>query len=470
MSRYKELFRDTAIFAIGSIGTKLILFLMVPLYTNYMSSAEYGTADLIFTIAQLMTSFLSIVIFDAVIRFGISSREKRENVLFVGFVVLFFSAISGAIITPVIGLYKTITEWKWYLYIYVLASILYSIEFNYLKVLGRNRQYAALNIFQTGLMACLNVYFLVIKSLGVRGYLLAYIISTLVVDFIAFVKEKLWQDLLRAKFDGVLFRNMVLYSAPLILNNVSWWVIHSSDKIMVEIMVSTAALGVYTAAAKIPALINVVVSVFQQAWGISAIKEIESENENAYYSDVLKYLFLFTSGICIFFVSIIKIFMHYYIGSAFSDAWHYVPLLLVSAVFSAVASYYGSMYGALKKSINNMLTTLLAAAINIAINWLLIPTTGIWGAVIGTVVAYIVVAFARMADVNRYLEITVNWKTFIATCGIIIGQAIAVSLDFHIGLCSVIAAVAFVLFNRDDLSFLFKKFITLMRAKHKEAS
>ena len=120
MSRYKELFRDTAIFAIGSIGTKLILFLMVPLYTNYMSSAEYGTADLIFTIAQLMTSFLSIVIFDAVIRFGLSSREKRENVLFVGFVVLFFSAISGAIITPVIGLYKTITEWKWYLYIYVL--------------------------------------------------------------------------------------------------------------------------------------------------------------------------------------------------------------------------------------------------------------------------------------------------------------------------------------------------------------
>lgn len=116
-----------------------------------------------------------------------------------------------------------------------------------------------------------------------------------------------------------------------------------------------------------------------------------------------------------------------------------------------------------------MLTTLLAAAINIAINGLLIPTTGIWGAVIGTVVAYIVVAFARMADVNRYLEITVNWKTFIATCGIIIGQAIAVSLDFHIGLCSVIAAVAFVLLI--GMTFLsFKKFITLMRAKHKEAS
>ena len=63
---------------------------MVPLYTNYMTSAEYGTADLIFTIAQLLVSILSVVIFDAVIRFGLSGGEKRENVLFVGFIVLFF--------------------------------------------------------------------------------------------------------------------------------------------------------------------------------------------------------------------------------------------------------------------------------------------------------------------------------------------------------------------------------------------
>ena len=104
MSRYKSLLKDTLIFAIGSIGTKLILFLMVPLYTNYMTSAEYGTADLIFTIAQLLVSILSVVIFDAVIRFGLSGGEKRENVLFVGFIRFVFSIILGAAITPVIGL------------------------------------------------------------------------------------------------------------------------------------------------------------------------------------------------------------------------------------------------------------------------------------------------------------------------------------------------------------------------------
>lgn len=454
ISRYKTLLNDTLIFAIGSIGTKMILFFMVPLYTNYMTSAEYGTADLIFTIAQLLTSFLSVVIFDAVIRFGLSSDNKREEVLLVGFIILGFSAIVGLLIMPIIEMYKIISGWKWYIYIYVLLSILYSIEFNYLKVINKNKTFISLNILQTGMMACLNMYFLVSKSLGIQGYLLAYILSTLFVDIIVFIKEKLWQDLIIAQFNKFLFWDMLFFSAPLILNNVSWWVINSSDKVMVELMLSATALGIYTAAAKIPALINVIVSIFQQAWGISAVREFETSNDNKYYSDVLKYLFLFTSGVCMVFVTIIKIFMYYYVGSEFADSWRYVPLLLVSAVFSSVASYYGSMYGALKKSVNNMLTTLLAALFNIGINWVLIPHIGIWGAVIGTVVSYIVVAFARMLDVNRYIKISVKWQTFFPTCSIIVIHAVVVSLNINIYISSAIALLAFTLINICDLKCL----------------
>ncbi len=71
-SRYKTLIKDFFIFGLGSIGSKLILFLLVPLYTNYMTDAEYGISDLVFTTAQLVAPFLSVVIFDAVTRFGLS--------------------------------------------------------------------------------------------------------------------------------------------------------------------------------------------------------------------------------------------------------------------------------------------------------------------------------------------------------------------------------------------------------------
>ena len=456
-SRYKTLLKDTLIFGLGNLGTKLILFLMVPLYTNFMSDAEYGIADLVFTIAQLMAPFLSVVISDAVIRFGLSETERKENIIFVGAIVWGLAAILGLILTPVVGIYKAMAEWKWYLYVYVISSIADSIGYCYLKAKGKNRTYALLSVLQTGLMASLNVYFLVFRSMGIRGYLLAYILSEITVDVCLFFTAGIPGDLRKAHFDRDLFRRMVLFSAPLILNNVSWWVIQSSDKVMVEAMISAAALGIYTAAAKIPALINVMVTIFQQAWGISAVKEYESSNDRDYYSTVLRYLFLFISAACIFFVAIMKIFMSHYVGKDFIEAWHYVPLLLVSAVFAGIAGYFGSMYSALKKSVNNMLSTATAAVVNIAVNFLLIPPLGIWGAVIGTLVAYITIAFFRLFDVKRFVTIDVKWRTFLPTMLIIIIQAVFVSLDQHIYLASALAVAAYAAVNGKDIIALIKQ-------------
>ncbi len=459
VSRYKALLKDTFIFALGSFGSKLILFLMVPLYTNYMTEAEYGIAELVFTIAQLMAPFISVVIFDAVIRFGLSKKERRENVLLVGGIVFLGSVVIGALITPLIGLYGTVSEWKWYLYAYVICNLANSIELNYLKAKGENKAYALLSILQTGLMAGLNVWFLVYRSLGIQGYLLAYIISNLTIDAFAFVIAQIGSDLLKAQFDKRLFREMVMYSTPLILNNVSWWVIHSSDKVMVEVMISTTALGIYTVASKIPSLINVLVTVFQQAWGISSVKEIESTNDTSYYSNVFKYYFLFTAGCCICLVSIMKPFMRYYVGESFSDSWRYVPLLLVSAVFASVASYYGSLYGALKKSVNNMVTTAIAAVTNIVVNWIFIPIVGIYGAVIGTVVSYIVIAIARMYDVGKNIKIQIDYKRYILNSILIVVQAVLVSLDWHVYMVSSGIFVCFIVLNVKDLIAIAKRLI-----------
>ena len=463
-SRYKTLLKDTLIFGLGNLGTKLILFLMVPLYTNYMTDAEYGIADLVFTIAQLMAPFISVVIFDAVIRFGLSTNEKKEDVLLVGAVVWSASLVLGLILTPVIGLYRPMAEWKWYLYAYVVFSIADSIGYCYLKAKGKNKTYALLSVLQTALMASLNVYFLVYRSMGIRGYLLAYVISEISVDICLFFAADIAADLRAACFDKDLFRRMILFSSPLIFNNISWWVIQSSDKVMVEAMISAAALGIYTAAAKIPALINVMVTIFQQAWGISAVREYESSNDKTYYATVLRYLFLFISGACIVFVAFMKVFMNHYVGKDFLDAWHYVPLLLVSSVFAGVAGYFGSMYSALKKSVNNMLSTATAALVNLIVNWIFITITGIWGAVIGTLVAYITIAFVRLFDVKRFVTIDIRWPSFLFTMAIIIVQAVFVSLDIHIYAVSLLAAAAYLLINFKDIRELMEQLLS--RLKH----
>ena len=112
-SKYLSLMKDTLLFALGNIGSKLILFMMVPIYTNYLSEAEYGISDLVFSTSQLLIPFLALVIQDAVVRFCLSKEERSEDVLLVGLLVFAGSSVLTVAITPLVGLYDTLADWKW---------------------------------------------------------------------------------------------------------------------------------------------------------------------------------------------------------------------------------------------------------------------------------------------------------------------------------------------------------------------
>ena len=457
----KSLAKDVLIFAVGSLGSKLLLFLMVPLYTNYLTTEEYGIAELIFTVAQFVIPFVSVVIFDAVLRFGVSKNENKEDVLLVA-VIVFLISIPITIITSYLcGFYSTIGPWRWYLCIYIIFNVATSVELNYLKAKEKNKLYSVVSILNTGSMAALNILFLVYMKMGVRGYLIAYIVANGISSLILFLLGGLWKDLRKAKLKKELIVEMLKYSSPLILNNVSWWAIHSSDKIMIELMVSASALGLYTVAAKIPSLINVFISIFSQAWGISSIKEIENSQDNVFLSQVFRIYSVFVCGICLAFNTIIKPFMSIYVGQSFQGAWKYVPLLLVAAVLSAISAYYGGLYGALKKSINNMLTTFAAAIANIIVNYWMIQIIGIWGAIVVT--AYLVLSISRILDINRYQKLQINWIQMTSSILIVFLQAILVSLDWHIAMVSIVSIVAFTIVNIESIKAICYKTKSLIK-------
>ena len=454
--KYKALFKDTLIFALGNIGSKLIVFFLVPFYTYYLSPDEYGISDLVFTVSQLAIPFFSLVIFDAVIRFALLKKEEPQDVLLVGILVWICGSIGAVIITPLFGLYKAVADWKWYVTAYIIANMLVSIELNYLKAINRNLSYSIICILQTLCLALLNILFVAHMRLGIRGYLVSSIASNILVAMMAMMAGKfvLVKELKKARLDKILARQMILYSTPLILNNLSWWVIQSSDKFMLESMVSDTALGIYTIAARIPSLVTVFVTIFQQAWGISSIKEMDSSNDSSFYTSVFTfYSFIaFLGGICL--CAIMKPFMDIYVRSeSYGEVWRYVPLLLASAVFSALAAYCGSMYGALKKSMNNMLSTLTAAIINIIVNYVAILYCGLWGAMIGTIVAYCVLAFVRIIDVKRFVNIGVDWKKLVLNSVILVVQAIVVSLvGFGVGfICSIVLLLLFLFVNKNEV-------------------
>ena len=457
-NKYKLLLKDTLIFALGNLGSKLILFFLVPLYTNYLTTEQYGTADLVFTFSQLIIPVTSVVINEAVIRFALMRNEKPENVLLAAYLVLGISVVTSLIFVPLIGLYDAVEPWRWYLFAVVILSNISEVQKAFLKATNKNRQFAFISILQTGVLATSNIILLAAFHMGVAGYLLSNIIALFISVIASFFLGIVYSNLRKARIDFVLIKRMVLFSSPLILNNISWWVIHSSDKIMIEVMIGLSELGIYTAATKIPSLINVIISVFTQAWGLSTIREVESENDYHFFSSVFESYSFITFGAGIAIISIIKPFMHAYVGDAFRDAYLYTSLLLTAAVFYSISSYFGSIYSAIQKTTHSMFTTILCAISNIILNYILIQIVGIWGAVIGTLGSYFIIAHIRMFDIVRMLRLHINIRKYLLNVCLLLTQSILVSIGWHPALTSTIAVTIFVAVNIKLIFKLLKSF------------
>lgn len=445
--KYKLLFRDTFLFALGSLGSKLILFFLVPLYTNVLSKAEYGTADLISSFSQLVIPFSAVVINEAVIRFGMKTKVKKENVLLSSFWVLLCSFFSAGIICYSISYYELISDWWIYLYIITVLSNVSEVEKAYLKVKDKNKILAIVSILQTAVLAISNILFLTVNKMGIKGYLLSTIVAYAFCSTFTFFAAEILSDIRKAQFDRDLTIKMIKYSSPLILSNVSWWVIHSSDRIMIERMINASDLGIYTTAAKIPSLINVIIGIFNQAWCLSSIREIESSDDNSYYKLVFETFSTFLFAAAIFFTSIIKPFMSIYVGNEFKSAWIYVPLLLSSAVFYSISAFIGSLYAAIQKSQNNMWTMILCAVINVLVNYFFIIRIGIWGAIIGTISAYFVIAIIRIIDIKRYIVLSINWIRYSLNIIIMLVQALLISLKWNVLIISIVSIICFTINN-----------------------
>lgn len=465
-NKYVNLIKDTIIFAIGTIGSKLILFVLVPLYTNCLTPSEYGIADLVFTLAQLILPFVCLGIMHAVIRFGLSKNENPDQVLLCGLVVALIGTIITVCLTPLIGLYKSISEWKWYFCAFIILHMLLTMLQNYAKAIGKNKAYATVSIVYTFILALLNVLFLLYAEMGIRGYLLSNLIATAIAVLILTFICRVFTVRKRATFNGTLLKQMLKYSMPLMIDGTLWWLIQSSNKLFVELFLGENMLGLYTVAIKIPALMYIIVTIFSQAWGISTVKETESENSSEFYRNVFALYTFLTFFVCILIVTVIKPFMTIYVAEEYFVSWRYVPLLLIGNAFLAVSDFFGAFYNALKMPVKNLIVSAVAATISLVVSLCAMRYIGMWAAVFSTLLAYFVIMWIRLIDIRKYVDVKINWLPFLFNQFIVIVHASLVSLEIKAWLVSAIVIVLFLAVNFKSLKELL---IKILKPRKKQA-
>ena len=449
----QSLVENILVFMFGIVGSKLILFFMLPLYTNVLTPDEYGQAELLFTTVQLLTPIVSLAIYNGELRYGLSDNFNNSQVAKCTLIVSFIALLLTYPLSYLVCLYKPLEGKEFYIFIYIATTLFSNISMIYLKIKNKNKIYSLLSVLQTLVLASLNILLLIVYPLGVNGYIISCIVSTGIIAFIAFLSSKYYKDIIDVDTDFKFLIKICRYSTPFILNDIAWWIIHASDKYMITSMISISVAGIYTAASKIPSVINSLSSIFSQAWMISAVQEYESDKENKIFYDKIFNNYYIT----MFFITFIAIassgkFIQIYLGDKFYDAQIFVPIMLLSILFGAIATYTTSIFSALEKSKYIMYTTLLAAFTNIMFNYLFIPVYGAWGACLATLISYFFLMLIRMILVYKFINLNFDKYRFTIAIILISIEVLVVTLNKLENITSiVITIIFFIIWNKERI-------------------
>ena len=181
---------------------------------------------------------------DAVIRFALDKDCDHDKILTVGLMATIFAVIAGLLMVPAVSMFDSLSQYAVLTYLYCMALAVSSMLQAFLRGLERLRAFAVSNILCTALTAVDNpphILFLVVLHWGVSGYLLAYIFALVSTAVFSAFAGGVFGRLRRLSFDKGLFIKMAKYSVILIPSNFMWWIINSSDRIVVSAMLGTAA-------------------------------------------------------------------------------------------------------------------------------------------------------------------------------------------------------------------------------------
>lgn len=422
MGRYKDLVSDTLVIGIGNFTTKLIYFFLMPIYTLYMSAEEFGEADLLNNLAALLLPVFSLSIAEGVFRYALDKKENSNELLSVGLNIINRCSFVAAICVSTT--YWITKEQYWlYFFPFFITEAYRSLLAQFSRGVGCVRNFSICGIIAAIVLFCATYLLVKTLSLGVKGYLIAFVVANVssilyLIFTVPSIRGFAW------KHSSAKSKEILMYSLPLIPNTLSWWATNVSSRYILAYHCGIALAGVFAATSKLPALINIVTSVFQQSWQISSIKQSEAEDRISFYGKVFEVYssFVFVSGsLLIVFIPIISKFV---LKGDFYNAWSYTPLLLFSAILGCFSVYFGNFYTIEKNSKSIMKTTLYGAISNVILCLILIPIWNIYGALIANVSSFGIIVFARYVDTRKNMPIRFNKLAFYISLVLLLAECL----------------------------------------------
>jgi O-antigen/teichoic acid export membrane protein len=441
--------RHSLIYGIGGLVSRIVAVLLLPVYTHYLTPADYGKIETLIALTTVLGIVLRAGISSAFFRFYFDAADDtaRRTVLrtsfwftmgagTLGLVLLlgFAGPISDVLFgtTSAANLVRAAAVALW-------ATVNYEQLTSLFRVEERSVAFVCASLANIFLTIGITLVLVVWLDKGAVGVIVGNFSGTLIVYFalLGFRREQLG-----LQFDRGLLREMNRFGIPLVPTALFLWVTNFSDRFFLVKLSDVSEAGLYSVGVRVASAMVLLLTAFRMAWPAFAYSIRDEEEAKRTYAYVLTYMTLVTAWVALGLTLFAPWLVDLLAASRFAESSRVVGPLSFAAVAFGAYIVVAIGVGRIRRTQFNWIVTGAAAVVNVALNLILIPSYGMMGAAVATVAAYVTMAIGMAWWSQRIYPVPYQWRRVataaLAAVGLaVVGKLLDVGLPGAVALCAV---------------------------------
>jgi O-antigen/teichoic acid export membrane protein/glycosyltransferase involved in cell wall biosynthesis len=446
-----KLARQSAIYGLGGLVSRILAVLLLPLYTSYLSTTDYGKIETLVAATSVMVIVLRLGISSAFFRFYFDARDEdgRIRVVRTSFWFTMVAATVGLILTilfadPISQLLQLGPAGHPETTLVIAAGVGLWAQMNYEQLTSLFRAeeravgFVAASLSNVLITVGATVLLVAVFDKGPLGVLVGNFIGTLCVYFVLLGYRRYQLGL---QFDRKLFRAMNKFGMPLVPAALALWAINFIDRLFIALFKDQSEVGVYSVAVRVASAIVFLMIAFRTAWPAFAYSIEDDREARRTYSYVLTYVVFVTCWVSLAFGVLAPWIVHVLARNpAFQRAAEAVPLLAFGAAAYTAYTVMAIGSGRARKVQWNWVIAAVAAAVNIGLNVILIPPYGMEGAAIATCAAYVALFVGMVIYSQEVYYVPYQWRRVLTAAAVAVTLNI-IGTSLHVPLAAAVVLV-----------------------------
>ena len=422
--------KNSLIYGIGAIIPQATGFLLLPVYTRYLTPSDYGILAMLALIATPLTMLLGLRLNTAVMRF-LFDYEGEERKVYLGTIFLFLLVYSLPICLSLIFLGQPLFEklFKsgdipfyplivWQIIILYLSLAWFSLS-PIFKAEGKARQWLTLSLVSFVLQTALILYFIIVQKEGVVGLVKGMLIANAIMFLVSTI---VLSKRISFKLSWHKLKESLIFCTPLLPSALSLYILGFTDRWFLERYWSLAEVGLFSIALHFGHLLGLIYAASGDAW-MPVFYGTANKDERQAKGLLVRAVTLWAVGggfialVLAFFSREVLLVMT---TPEFHPAYVIVPILVFNGLIMGIRFYprYGLLFAKKTKAI--LMITSAAAGVNVLANFILVPRYGMFGAAYATLIANVVAALITYLVVQRYYPLKFEYAKLAKVLGMVL--------------------------------------------------